>query len=290
MDSAELARTINLLINDSKTPEWFPGLASKLLPAGREIIAPLELECYSTARAITKDKNAPSLTVDCVRTILSDEALINLNVELLPTELAINYTKSKIDFYSRDQIAAESILNCLNDAVNLLKDVPSLFSSIFSLVRSIHLIKPADEIYDVSFSQPRLPFSIFVSIPTGRVDLDKFRVAEAIIHEAMHLQLSLIERSIPLVKHDEKKFYSPWKQEARNSTGILHALYVFKIIFLFFKKLEITTSLSQKNLDYVQMRQKNISEEINQVTNISVLELTKEGFALAARLRNLTIN
>ena len=49
----------------------------------------------------------------------------------------------------------------------------------------------------------------------------------------MHLQLSLVERVVPLVLSQRKMYYSPWRDEVRNSEGILQALYVFGVIRLF---------------------------------------------------------
>ena len=53
-----------------------------------------------------------------------------------------------------------------------------------------------------------------------------------LIHETMHLQLSLVERVVPLVRadHSNRLTYSPWKSEHRPAGGILHALYVFRVI------------------------------------------------------------
>lgn len=47
--------------------------------------------------------------------------------------------------------------------------------------------------YDVSHSTPVLPLSIFVSVPGADERHAELRLAESIIHEAMHLQLTFIE-------------------------------------------------------------------------------------------------
>ena len=58
------------------------------------------------------------------------------------------------------------------------------------------------------------------------------RVAEALVHEAMHLQLSLLERRIELVESDRTKAvaFSPWRNSERDVQGVIHALYVFVIV------------------------------------------------------------
>ena len=57
-------------------------------------------------------------------------------------------------------------------------------------------------------------------------------MTEALVHETMHLQLSLLERRIPLVESDrpESVAFSPWRNSERNVQGVLHALHVFVIV------------------------------------------------------------
>jgi HEXXH motif-containing protein len=84
--------------------------------------------------------------------------------------------------------------------------------------------------YDVSHSDPELPFCIFISLPQpGEADA-ALRVAEAILHESMHLQLTMIELCVPLIARDLLGGYSPWKHEVRPVSGLLHGLYVFAVI------------------------------------------------------------
>jgi hypothetical protein len=49
----------------------------------------------------------------------------------------------------------------------------------------------------IRYSSPAIPFSIFVSVPPADERNVVARLAEAIIHEAMHLQLTLIEAIVP---------------------------------------------------------------------------------------------
>ena len=55
------------------------------------------------------------------------------------------------------------------------------------------------------------------------------RLAESLVHEALHLQLSLVESVEKLVTDvpDEKPVVSPWKGDGRTVRGLLHAVYVF---------------------------------------------------------------
>src|SRR5207249_726495 len=98
-----------------------------------------------------------------------------------------------------------------------LKRVPTLLPTVLSLVRALHLVIPDDDDIDVSFSEPNLPFSVFVSVPHRGARTDALRVAEAIVHEAMHLHLTLIERVVPLVRSSGRRFFSPWRGEYRTA-------------------------------------------------------------------------
>ncbi len=99
------------------------------------------------------------------------------------------------------------------------------------LVRAVHLIASVGEDYDSSHSDPAILFSIFISVPSlpGRRSL--LRVAEGLVHETMHLQLSLFETICPLVDGSvDWGLYSPWKQKKRQTRGIMHGLYVFGVL------------------------------------------------------------
>ena len=130
-----------------------------------------------------------------------------------------------------------TVLHCLQDAIDVLARVPTLQGTVSTLIRTCHVLKPENDSYDVSHSDPRTPFSAFVSVPRKRGPTDALRVAESLVHEAMHLQLTLIERLLPLVKESDLTYFSPWKGTQRSPRGVLHALYVFRAIHNFFGRL-----------------------------------------------------
>src|SRR5262249_37575713 len=85
----------------------------------------------------------------------------------------------------------------LIEATDLLAAHPSCAARIAAYVEAVHLVH-ADPEYDVSHSEPRWPARIFVSLP-GRADrVGTLRLAENVIHEAMHLQLTAREIQTPL--------------------------------------------------------------------------------------------
>ena len=284
MQKNELAEKIKLSIEDASIPLWFPNLTPHLEEIGWQTLKNefgLTSSNYGTARILSGNINAPRSAI----TFKDKSGDTPFSIELLPKELTDNYSDSQIDFYNVAELTEQPILDCLTDAIKLIKAVPSLGESVFTLVKSLHLIKLDDDTYDVSFSEPQLPFSIFISIPKNRIKTDSLRVAEAIVHEAMHLQLSLIEKIVPLINSNEQKFYSPWKDEYRNSTGILHALYVFKIIESFYENLELNQYISPINSDFIKKRRSEILVQVNEIKDFSRSpDLTEDGLRLTKRL------
>ena len=283
MKQNELAEKIKLSIEDLSDPLWFPHLTPHLAETGWQSLKNefgLTASNYGTARIITANVNTPLSVIP-----FKDKSGKTLfSIELLPEELTDNYSDSQIDFYNLEELTPKPILDCLTDAIELIKSVPNLSESVFTLGNSLHLIKLENDDYDVSFSEPHIPFSIFISIPKNRIKADFLRVAEAIIHEAMHLQLSLVEKVVPLIKSNEQKFYSPWKDEYRNSTGILHALYVFKVIKVFYKQLELRQILSIE-LEFIKKRRGEILRQINDSKEFfGNSDLTESGLRLTERL------
>lgn len=145
----------------------------------------------------------------------------------LPYE--ISYFWKSIGIELDNNLDLELSKKKLEDIFNYIEyfDKKSIYKSVKLLVKSVHLIKTDNIFNDVSFSDPEFPFTIFMNIPDCSCDNWLERSVENIIHETMHLQLSLLENKYSLYSEDSQKMYSPWKGEKRNSRGILHALYVF---------------------------------------------------------------
>lgn len=124
---------------------------------------------------------------------------------------------------------ADVALKQLNLVLQYIKDFDpnSLYKSVKTLVKSIHLLETDDIDTDTSYTDPDLPFTIFINVPLYEHENWLERTVENVVHETMHLQLSLIEKKHKLYSDSSHKAYSPWKDEFRDSKGLLHALYVF---------------------------------------------------------------
>ena len=85
-------------------------------------------------------------------------------IEILPRDIARQIAGHDIRFLHERRVV-ETVAHQLQDALSLLDFVPTVLPTVCTLVRSIHIIDPIEDEIDVSFSDPALPFSVFVSVP-----------------------------------------------------------------------------------------------------------------------------
>jgi len=260
---------------------WLPGLSEELTAMGwRDLYGELGLlpSNYGTARVMARASFYPLRIAALLQIATSKEShKWELQVEILDEELACGYEKSGIKFYTAEEICRATISKQIEEAARLLQNVPTLFTVVAGLVRSIHLVDVGDDDYDVSFSEPYVPFSIFISVPHRCNLISHLRIAEALVHEAMHLQLTLIEKIVPLVTGSQNKYFSPWREEYRTPQGVIHALYVFRVIDGFLKRLPIS-SYSSEEAEHVKTRRTEIHTQIQEIQSFQDCpDLTREG-------------
>lgn len=267
---------------------WFPDLTAELAEAGWKKLyctAGVSHHDYTTGRVMLQDVEAPCKIIAY--------QLVHLNkkssewapqVEILGGELTSHYEQSGISFYTAEEINDTNILKTLGDGISILKRLPTLYATIAALVKSIHIIKLENDDYDVSFSDPHIPFSIFISVPHRHSLTVPLRITEAIVHEAMHLQLTHIERVTTLVAQTSDNYFSPWRGEYRTAQGVLHALYVFKVIDQLFKKLLVDSLLDEEG-EYILNRCAEIYTQIQEIQGFKdCSDLTEVGRCFARRL------
>lgn len=281
----EIADRIIASLTDPTIDPWVPELAQEL--AFREWSRLQEISVtqnvYGTTRIMSRDVCARRDIVASLPFGSGIQECTLINIEDLGDECALPYLKAGISFYSRHEVLNTTMLSCLEDALSLINSVPDLMGTVSSLVCMLHPIKPVNIDYDFSFSEPHVPFSIFISVPSQRIVNDALRVAEAVVHETMHLQLSLIEKEVKLVNLADFEFFSPWRKENRPAQGVLHAIYVFKGIDSFIKQL-LAYPLPTETLNYMIARRRKIARELRRVRSFSNSSaLTKVGTQLVKK-------
>lgn len=285
----EVIALIQETLQDASVPPWLPDLTPALAAAewrklGRDL--GMTWGSYGTARVLSRDPEetcwllAP-LDAPSRYGIMHD----SIHIELLPDEIARQWVSQGVRFFGAGEILREGVKDQVENSIRLIAGVPTMLATVCSLVRSLHLLDTNDNQVDVSFSEPDLPFSAFISVPGSGAQDGHFRVAEALLHEAMHLQLTLIEGFVPLVEPTNETFFSPWRNEYRTPLGVIHALYVFRVIDAFFGAILTDSQASESLRCHALNRRAEITQQIESIRGFSECpNLTDTGTALVSRM------
>ncbi|WP_367158798.1 HEXXH motif-containing putative peptide modification protein [Mesorhizobium sp.] len=175
--------------------------------------------------------------------------------------------------------SVDGVAGRLEAVDSLLRQVPDLARIVSRNVRSIHPLA-AEPGYDVSHSQPRWRARIFVSFPERQDQIGELRLAESVVHEAMHLHLTNEESRIAFVARSSDTLYSPWMGTLRSVQGVLHGLFVFYCIGTFLLRVTENRLLADDACRYIRGRLADIRQEIFEV-DFAALEgaLTPHGVA-----------
>ena len=288
MDISETREYVRATLRHESEPLWFPQLVG---PIGRVAWNRLSRQIgltsksYSTTRLVLRDPKAKHHIVrycgpksgqgrDCMPGLIP--------VEVLTADVMQKITDHDVRLL-QPHLLQGSVAAGLDAAFSLLELVPTIGATIHELVKALHVIDSCDDDTDVSFSDPALPFSVFVSVPRRKSVTASWRIAEAILHESMHLHLTLVGQVLPLLHTQRNVYYSPWRREQRSAEGILQALYVFGVIRSFFTVLPTLRSSAANN--HVASRTKEIESQMRLAQAFRGCdELTADGEALVARL------
>jgi HEXXH motif-containing protein len=246
---------------------WYPGLAACLV---REFERQLHgdgwtYETYGTHRWMTGDVRAALIPVGVI-----SAGFDSFTIEILPAE-----TRRALNDVPIAEKPAPDVADRLQAAITVIAQVDGLAGAIGCLVQSCHVLA-AEHGYDVSHSTPALPLSIFVSVPGADEPHAVLRLAESVIHEAMHLQLTFIESMVPLVRPTGATAFSPWKQSDRPVQGLVHGLYVFAVIY---EALAEFADAVPGSREYAETRRAEIASEVSGMGDARH-SLTSDGIAL----------
>ena len=283
-----LAARIKGALCDSSVQLWFSEIATDLADAtwhNLERDFCLTEATYGTARMLRRDPTQRRLVVAHVGFPSDRVSRESIPIELLSEDLASQCAGSEVRFFGAEEVLGHGVAARVEEALEILSTVPGVLPTICSLIRALHLIDSADDDLDVSFSDPGLPFSAFVSVPGPSVAVGGLRVAEALLHEAMHLQLTLAEAVVPLVISSDRTYFSPWRNEYRTTQGVLHALYVFRVIDTFLSAAILEGSARLDWQRHARERRETIARQVQEIDDFrECVDLTADGAAFVARL------
>jgi HEXXH motif-containing protein len=195
------------------------------------------------------------------------------------------YDEHGLEPLRADEVAATQAADKLRRAWELLATVPAVAASLRDLVETVQVLRSPDPEIDVSYSHPAIPFSVFVSVGEDASPVSSLRVAESLLHEAMHLKLTLLEQEVELVRTGSQAvYYSPWREEDRPVRGVLHGMFVFAAVREFYQILS-GYELPESAREFVIGRQEVIAEEMTLLAHFpQVPDLTAAGRQLAVSL------
>lgn len=232
----------------------------------------VSLDEYSTARMLSSDQGE---TVTFTSVIGGG---IKFEIEFLPESLRYLAESQGTVFADQADCDLSHLCSIISKSLAIIHDAaPAVFESVRGLLRVVHLLHLEDDNYDVSFTLPELPHSIFISIPQQISSVNVLRLAEAIVHEVMHLQLSILETRAPLVRQDVpvEMAFAPWRGEERPISGVIHGLFVFRTIEnLYLNYLKIS---DKSELPYLEDRLNEITRQRLCIDNRKYISLTEYG-------------
>ncbi|GAB2563509.1 aKG-HExxH-type peptide beta-hydroxylase [Spirosoma areae] len=202
------------------------------------------------------------------------------------------YKEHGLDPLATAELEAKHVQEKLQRALALLETVEPVTACIGTLVRTLQVLRQEDFEVDTSYSHPKIPFSVFVSVCEDASLLSSLRVAESILHEVMHLQLTLLEDEIELIRPESNNLYfSPWRDEDRPARGILHGLYVFRAVHDFYVSFAATQNYSEEVKDFLLYRIESIESELNSLSYFNrIPDLTHNGRLLVCQIFKLRMD
>lgn len=133
----------------------------------------------------------------------------------------------------------------LQTATNLLRrHHPDLAAEVSAVICSLIPISSPDSAKSLSVTAPEFWGAIQCSLDPAPM------MCEVLVHEYRHNLLHVLNDLDPIFKDDSPsgdRFYSPWRDDARPLSGILHALFTFLGVVTFYTELLKGTDLTAQN-------------------------------------------
>lgn len=184
-----------------------------------------------------------------------------------------------IDF--EDQDTAVQGRKMVAEALDILGGWrPALADELRSICSAIQFIRDPTAHPDkiVSFSDNAVPGALFVSIMQRDGAIDAYDLADSLIHEYRHQKLYLFERRHPTTEAGSL-VVSPWREDLRPASGLLHAIFVFVELRRFWEYIRVQgpERLNNRAIAQLEDTDRNLAQAFD---TLRTCELTKSGRAL----------
>jgi HEXXH motif-containing protein len=260
-------------------------MATALVPVGWQLLATnkgIDVAQYSIANCLVTPLAGTTKPYQLALT--TSDALLVEEPEF--ERLQAFYHEHGLEPLPAAELLTGRVLAKLRQALAKLAEVAPAYACVHTLVRSVQVLRQPDPEIDVSYSHPAVPFSIFVTVCEEDSPLAALRVAEAILHETMHLHLTLLETVVDLVLPGSTAlYYSPWREENRPVRGVLHGLFVFRAVQAFYQALIEEADYASDLTEFASERISAITQELQLLAEFpQVNGLTAIGKQLVANL------
>lgn len=190
-----------------------------------------------------------------------------------------------IDF--EDEATAAKGRVIVADALNIVETWrPALARELRAICSAIQFIRDPSAHPDkiVSFSDNSVPGALYVSISQSGGLVDAYDLADSLIHEYRHQKLYLFERRYPTT-HPGSLVVSPWREDLRPASGLLHAIFVFVELRRFWEHVRDhgPARLHNRALAQLDDTERNLKKAFETIRSC---ELTRAGRALADLLES----
>lgn len=174
----------------------------------------------------------------------------------------------------------------INSALSLIKKwKPSFLEEMELISFEIQLIRDPEAHEDkiVSFSDNSVPGALYVSVSHRGAIIDYHNLADSLVHEHRHQKLYLLERECNLIVDDSIRLKSPWREDLRPPSGIIHAIFVFVELldfWLFVFEEDNSLVMASASID-------DIIDKLNEgFTELRKAQLTESGSTLVEELHS----
>jgi uncharacterized protein len=124
---------------------------------------------------------------------------------------------------------AETAAPVVAEALEIIRSWrPALYEEMVRICRAVQFVRDpaAHPEKIVSFSDNSVPGALYVSVMQGDRIIDPYDLADSLVHEHRHQKLYLLERRFPMTAAGAL-VVSPWREDLRPPSGLLHAVFVF---------------------------------------------------------------
>jgi len=161
---------------------------------------------------------------------------------------------------------------------------PALARELHTICSAVQFVRDRSAHPDkiVSFSDNSVPGAMFVSIRLSSGLIDPYDLADSLVHEYRHQKLYLFERRYPTTQPGTL-VVSPWREDLRPASGLLHAIFVFVELRRFWEHVRDhgPARLNNRAIAQLEDTERNLAQAFETLRGC---HLTKAGRALSSLL------